>query len=374
VGRGRTLELAITSLPGALSALGIFPKTIPNKDYKGGNMKIRSFLSQTLVLCSLALILSGTASARVMCSQDKAKPKVPEGEAKAVSAIEAAPDIDAKIAAAAEFVKAHPQSVVRQQVAEYIVNQILGVKDPAQKLALAQKFSTIFTEKTGADWIRPALIDAYLQLSRFDEAFAEGATQLAKKSDDISILVNLAIIGIDQAKKKNPKYIDASKQYGARAIELFEADKKPADMDAAVWEKQKGLLPQVYQGMAIVALMEQNHAEAQVKLEKAAKLSPADPFNFMLMGSISNTEYQKLAGTYKNMPAGKEKEELLPKINALLDKVIEHYAHGVGLAEGKPEYQQFHDALVQDLASYYRYRHNNSSDGLQQLIDSYKRP
>jgi hypothetical protein len=337
-------------------------------------MKTRSFLSQTLVLCSLAVILSGTASARVMCSQDKAKPKVPEAEAKAVSAIEAAPDIDAKIAAATAFVKAYPKSVVRQQVAEYIVNQILGVKDPAQKLALAQKFPTIFTEKTEADWISPALIDAYLQLSRFDEAFAEGATHLAKKSDDISILVNLAITGIDQAKKKNPKYIDASKQYGAKAIELFEADKKPADMDAAIWEKQKGLLPQVYQGMAIVALMEQNHTEAQVKLEKAAKLNPADPFNFMLMGSIANTEYQQLAGTYKNMPAGKEKEELLVKINALLDKVIEHYAQGVGLAEGKPEYQQFHDALLQDLASYYRYRHNNSSDGLQLLIDSYKRP
>ncbi len=334
---------------------------------------MRSFLSQTLVLCSLAFVLSGAASARLR-SQDKSKPKVPEAEAKAVSAIEAAPDIDAKIAAAAEFIRAHPKSAVRQQVAEYIVNQILGVKDPAQKLALAQKFSTIFTEKTEADWISPALIDAYLQLTRFDEAFAEGATHLEKKSDDISVLVNLTISGIDQAKKKNPKYLDASRHYGAKAIELFEADKKPVDMDAAVWQKQKGLLPQVYQGMAIIALMDQNHTEAQIKLEKAAKLNPIDPFNFMLLGSISNTEYQKLAGTYKNMPPGKEKEELLQKINTLLDKVIEHYAHGVGLAEGKPEYQQFHDSLLQDLASYYRYRHNNSSDGLQQLIDSYKQP
>lgn len=337
-------------------------------------MKTRSFIWQALVLCALALMLNGSASARGLSQQDNNKTKIPEAEAKAVSAVEAAADINLKIAAAAEFVKKYPKSTSRQHVAEYIVDQILAVKDPVQKLALAQKFPTVFTDNTEADWIKPALIDAYIQLGRFDEAFAEGAAHLAKKSDDISILVNLTIAGIEQAKKQNPKYVNASRQYGTRAIELFEANKKPADMDDAVWAKQKMLLPQVYQELAIVSLMEQNPAEARLKLEKAAKMNPADPFNYMLLGSITNDEYQKLVQTYKSMPEGKAKDDLLPKINALLDKVIDLYAHGVGLAEGKPQYQQFHDQLLQDLASYYRYRHNNSTDGLQKLIDSYKQP
>lgn len=337
-------------------------------------MKIRPVHSRTLVLCFIALILNGAATAGVLRPQDKSKTKIPEAEAKAVSTVEAAPDINAKIAAADDFVKKYPHSTARQHVAEYIVDQILAVKDPAQKLALAQKFPTVFTEKAEADWIKPALIDAYIQLGRFDEGFAEGAAHLAKKGDDISVLVNLTITGIEQAKKQNPKYVNASRQYGAKAIELFEANKKPADMDAAVWEKQKAFLPQVYQEMAILSLMEQNPTEARAKLEKSAQLNPADPFNFMLLGSITNDEYQKLAVAYKAMPAGKDKDDMLQKINGLLDKVIEHYAHGVGLAEGKPQYQQFHDQLLQDLASYYRYRHNNSSDGLQKLIDSYKQP
>ena len=59
-------------------------------------MKTRSFLSQTLGICSLALLFNGVAVA-VVGQQDKNKPKVSEAETKAVSAVESAPDINAKI-------------------------------------------------------------------------------------------------------------------------------------------------------------------------------------------------------------------------------------------------------------------------------------
>ena len=336
-------------------------------------MKTRSFLSQTLGICSLALLFNGVAVA-VVGQQDKNKPKVSEAEIKAVSAVESAPDINAKMAAAEEFLKKYPKSASRVNVAKYMLDQVEVVTDANQKLALAQKYQATFTDKTEIDSIKPALIDAYVKLNRFDEAFAEGATQLAKNADDIQILVMLAITGVEQAKKQNPKYADASRQYGARAIELFEGDKKPAAMDAEAWAREKTMLPQVYQEMAVISLMQQNLPEAQGKLEKAARLNPADPFNYMLLGSIANDDYQKVAQTYKSMPEGKAKDEMMQKINGLLDKVIDHYAHAVGLSEGKPQYQQFHDQILQDLTSYYRYRHNNSTEGLQKLIDGYKLP
>jgi hypothetical protein len=365
------LELAIERLSVALSALSIFPKTIPDK---GGNMKTRSFLWPALVLCLLTLMLNGSASARGVSSQDPNKPKIPEAEAKAVGAVEAAPDIDAKIAAAGEFVKTYPKSTARQQVAEYIADQILAVKDAAQKLTLAEKFPTVFTDKAEADWIKPALVDAYIQLSRFDEAFAEGAAYLAKKTDDISLLINLTITGVEQAKKQNPKYVNASRQYGIRAIELFETNKKPADMDAAVWEKQKLLLPQVYQELAIISLMEQKPAEARAKLEKAMSLNPADPSNYALLADVANDDYQQSAQAYKSMPEGKAKDEMLQKATAQMDKVIDLYAHAAALSEGNPLYKQFYDQVLQYLTPYYKYRHSNSTAGLQQLIDQYKAP
>jgi len=320
-------------------------------------------------------MLSGVPIAGAVTLQDKNnQTKVPEAEAKAVAAIEAAPDINAKMVAAEEFVKKYPKSTLRQHTAEYVVDQILAVKDPAQKLALAQKFPTVFTDKNEADWSKSALIDAYLELGRFDEAFGEGASYLAKNGDDVQILSNLTIAGVEQAKKHNPKYVNASRQYGAKAIELFEGNKKPAGTDDAVWEKQKNMLPQVYQELAIISLMEQKPAEAQAKLEKAATLNPADPTNYGLLADITEGEYRQYAESYQSMPNGKPRDEMLQKATATMDKVIELYARAAALSEGNPVHKQFYDQVMQFLTPYYKYRHNDSTTGLQQLIDKYKSP
>jgi hypothetical protein len=362
----------------ALSALGIFPKNNDSNKHRnteGGNMKIKSLLSSALLLCSLIAVLNTSVTARAIQAQDKnSKAKVPEAELKAAKAVEAAPDASAKLAAAEEFLKKYPKSSNRFQMAEYLVDQILGVKDPSQKLALAQKFPAVFTEPGEGNLVKPALLDAYVQLKRLDEAFTDGGSYLATNGDDIQVLFLLAITGTEEAKKRNPKYVNESRQYGLKAIELIEGDKKPAKMEDAFWAKQKAGLPQLYQEMAIISLIDGNAAEALVKLEKSVKLNPADPFNYVMLGSITNDDYQNVAQTFKNMPDGKAKEDLFQKANALLDKVIDQYAHAVALSEGKPQYQALHDQVLGDLSTYYSYRHNKSTAGMQKLIDGYKLP
>jgi hypothetical protein len=45
----------------------------------------------------------------------------------------------------------------------------------------------------------------------------------------------------------------------------------------------------------------------------------------------------------------------------------------VALSDGVPAYLGLHDALMPDLEKYYKYRHKDSTEGLQQLIDKYKK-
>ena len=170
------------------------------------------------------------------------------------------------------------------------------------------------------------------------------------------------------------KHLKESREYGAKAIELIEADKKPAYMDSENWVKQKAILPMLYQQMGVISLIQQNPSEAEVKLEKAAKLNPVDPFTFALLGSITNNDYQTLAVTIRAMPDGKSKDDMLQRANEILDKVIEQYARAVALATGKPQYQGLHDQVMQDLTAYYKYRHKNSDEGLQKYVDGYKLP
>ncbi len=338
-------------------------------------MKTRSLLSRAILLCSLVLVFNTSITAGLLTWQDKApKITVPEAEAKALKALEAARDVNAKFVAAEEFVKKYAASRARPQVAQYLANQVFGVTDPNQRLAAAQKYLALFTEPTEAKLVQPALIDAYVQLNRFDEAFDSGASYLANDAEDVQVRVLLAIAGAKLARGQNVKHIKASQEYGAKAIELLEADKKSATMDNDSWLKEKAMLPTLYQQMGVMSLVEQNATGAQANLEKAAKLNPADPFNYALLGSITNSEYQSLAQTVRSLPDGKSKDEMFQKANALLDKVIEQYAHAVALATGKPQYQALRDQMMQDLATYYKYRHKNSDEGLQKYIDGYKLP
>jgi len=338
-------------------------------------MKTRSLFSQAILLCSLVLVFNVSITAYEATSQDK-KPTttVPEAEVKAAQAIEAAVDVNAKFVAAEEFVKKYPASKARPQVAQYLANQVFGVTEPNQRLAVAQKYLALFTDPTEAKAVKPALIDAYVQLKRFDEAFDSGASYLANDAEDVQVRVLLAIAGAELARGQNVKHIKASRDYGTKAIALLEADTKPAAMDNDTWLRGKAMLPTLYQQMAVMSLVEQKPAEAQTNLEKAAKLSPADPFNYALLGGITNSEYQTLAQTARGLPDGASKNDLIQKATALLDKVIEQYARAVALATGKPQYQPLRDQVMQDLVTYYKYRHNNSDEGLQKYIDGYKVP
>ena len=329
-------------------------------------MKLRSLMLNISVLLIVSIAFTVALPGTLSAQEDK-KPKVSEGEAKALTAINSAPDPAAKLAAAREYVKKYPKSSNRPEVSSYLAGQIDQVKDGTQKLALTETYQQIFNTEKELDTIRPIILDAYFDAKRTDDAFALAASILAKQPENVFILSRMMIAGTDEAKRNNPKYVATSQQYGLKAIELIEANKKPVDMTDEAWEKQKTILPALYQNTGILALVSGKPAEANARLEKAVALNPSEAFNYVLLGSIANEEYQKLAEAQKSMPAGPEKAETLKKATAMLDKVIDLYAHAVAASEGKPEYKQIHDQLMQDLTPYYKYRHNQSTEGLQQL-------
>jgi hypothetical protein len=331
-------------------------------------MKTQSIFSSRGALGCVAVLVFGLFASALATGQ-----QLSDADNKAMAAIQAAPDIAAKLAAGEAFVKATPKSAARPRIADYLVEQIDAVPDATLKLTLAQRFQKTFTQTAELNAIKPVEIDALILQKKVDEAFSLGASFLSKSPDDIQALTDLAIAGVDQAKQKNPKYANDASQYGTKAIELMEANKQPAGFDDATWTKYKAVkLPQLYQAMAIISLMKQDGPGAKAKLEKAITLNPADPYNYVLHGSLVNDEYQRLAQTFKTLPEGKAKTDTLNQAMSLMDKVVDDYAKAVALSEGKESYKKLHDDLLPDLKSYYAFRHNGSTDGMQKLIDGYK--
>lgn len=357
-------------------------------------MKHRAFFSSACALIACMVLLAGASvgakrfsfSHRSMDGQrissalklasiqedKKQEPKLSDGERQAAKKFQDAKGLEAQLQTGAEFVKKYPKSSLRPQIANVLAGQINNVQDRAQKISAAQTYLEFFNEPAEADAVQPVLIEAYLENNQLDESFSLASTWLARHPEEVGMLIRLAVAGSNEATRGNAKFLQPSQQYALKAIELMEADKKPESIEAAKWPQFKTQwLPALYRETGVFAMRANNKAEAKTRLEKAAALKSTDPSVYAILGTLADDEYADLVSKYKIAPAA-EKDAAFKKAQEQMDKVIELYAQAIALALAKPEYKQIADQLTPSLESYYKYRHNGSTDGLQQLIDKYK--
>ena len=301
------------------------------------------------------------------------KPKASEAEVKAIEAISSAPDAAAKLTQAEAFVKKYPKSALRPQVVQVLTGEIGRTADAAQRLALGERFLKTFGNDPETDRLKGLVVDEYVLAKRVEEAFTFGTGILAKQPDNLAVLSTLALAGTDEARQKNTKYATQALQYGAKAIELIETNKKPANMDDAYWTYQQSLLPRLYLSMGALAVAGGKPADGRPRLEKAIQLNPAEPTAYVFLGGLVDDEYRAAAEAYQAMSEGPEKQAALKKATDIMDKVIDLYARALGAAADKPEYKTMYDQVLELITPYYRYRYK-STTGLQPLIDKYKTP
>jgi hypothetical protein len=330
-------------------------------------MKFRG-LSACALVCALAL---GAAA------QEAAKPaevKVSGGERDAAAKIEKAKGVEARLQAAAAFVKKYPQSPLRKQVAESLAREVAAATDPQTSLSLAQTYADIFNLPEERRQVGATLLNGYINTGQVDEAMKMGAEWLAQHPDDVATMQNLTILASAQAIKGNAAFAARGRQYGAKAIELLEADKMPAGFDAARWPAfKKTALPSLYRETGVIALKSGDNAAALPLLEKAIEHGSTDAAIYFIVSDFYNDAYETRVKEH-TVASAAEKPAAMQKAQAALDKVIEAFARAIAFSDGKAELAQANAAYRERLTPYYKYRYKGSTDGMQQLIDKYKKP
>lgn len=335
-------------------------------------MKLRAFIfGRVLALCALCVVLVGVVWAQGQ--PNKGAAQAPDAEQKAAQAVQAATDVQTTAAAAMEFVKKYPKSSLRPQVARAIADKLASVQDPAQRATFAEGALKMFDKPDEAVIINPVLINAYVDAKRFDDAFRFGGTWVEKNPNAVTGFTQMALVGIEQARLGNAKFVPQSQQYATKAVELMESNKKPAEMSDADWASYKAeWLPQLYQSLGMLSYVSKNPADAMAKLEKAVALGTTDPTTYFLLADMIDQDYSESASKINAMKAGAERDAAFKQAQEKLDKVIELYAQTVALSDGKPGYEKMHEQVLPALTNYYKYR-KGSTEGLQQLIDKYKK-
>ena len=322
------------------------------------------------------LLLAASSSSFAQGGQaqgGQGQPNVSVDEQNMAKAVMTAPDPVVQMKAASDFIKKYPKSTLRHRLAKELAEKIGTSTDPAQKVSEAQAYRDTFKEPAEQEMITPILVEGLGQAKRVDEAFSVGSEFLTRNPESLEVLIELVSLGTTEAKNKNGKFVLQSLQYGATAIQLAEANKKPAWMDDVSWTKYKSeMLPGLHQSLGLLNLVKGDRTAARASYVKASELAPSDPFNYVMLAGIVNDEYQNSAKRYQGLPAGPAKDEELKKAQGLMDATIDAYAHAIALSEGNATLQAVRQQYMQDLEAYYKYRHNNSTAGMQELIDKYK--
>ena len=322
---------------------------------------------------ALACALAGGAAA----AQEKPKqggPKVSSGERDAALKIEKATGTEARLQLAAAFVKKYPQSPLRPQVAEVIAREIAETTDQQAKGALAQTFLEIFNLPDEAALVTPSLLVSYISTGQTQDAMTLGSQWLAKHPDDIDAMLSLTIAATTAAINNNNAFVAQGRDYGAQAIALLEADKMPAGWDAAKWPgfRQRALVS-LYRETGVLAHLSGNREAARPLLEKAATLHSTDPGVYLILAGYAGDEYDLRSKAF-NVAAAEQKPAALKTAEAALDNLIEAYARAVAATEGDARYTKANEGIRADLERNYKFRHKGSTEGMQALIDKYKKP
>lgn len=207
----------------------------------------------------------------------------------------------------------------------------------------------------------------------FPKAFEVGGAVLADEPENLKVLIDLAYAGFASATAKNEAFTADAINYAKKAMQLIEAGKAPDK-----WEPYLGKDDALAYLNNIIGQLtvQKNPSDALPYLIKVAqyesKLNKL-PFTFgTIAAAYEAGPYAKLSEEYKAKYGGKdetpESKLALENVNQVIDRMIDAYARAVALAGTDAANQAAKKEWMDSLSSWYKYRHNQSDAGLNEMI------
>jgi tetratricopeptide (TPR) repeat protein len=174
--------------------------------------------------------------------------------------------------------------------------EINGTADPAQKLALIDKFSSSLGQGDMAIVADDLYVNYYIAQKNYDKAFEYGDKLFALDPDNFANAVNM----VRAASEKNDN--DKLTAYGEKAsgiLQRFKAAPPPAGTEAEAWQRQKAAtlesnkenIAYIEQAMYMVAYKTTNPSKRAAMFTHFAQIFPDSLYANQALG-VAATSYQ----------------------------------------------------------------------------------
>jgi hypothetical protein len=209
---------------------------------------------------------------------------------------------------------------------------------------------------------------------KYAEALTLGKEIIATEPENLRVIIDLGYGSyLAAATLKQESFNADALTYARRAIQAIEAGKTPAK-----WEPFKGkddTLAYLYDVVGRLSLKDSPDAALSSFIKKAQFETDLkkDPWTYyFIAAAYENGPYAKLSADYKTRFEGKdetpESKLALENINQVIDRMVDAYARAVALAGTDAKYATPKKEWMDGLSTWYKYRHNQSDAGLNELI------
>ena len=279
-----------------------------------------------------------------------------------------------------------------------------GAKDYPKAMELAKAYLEKFPSGKYADYLKnkwipslnPFFFNKAVESKSVPEIIRIGKEVLAKDPDNLDYLSALVVqIRTLELFANPPNFAHAAEaaEFAERAIKLIEAGKTPTGADPAKFNKNV-TLAYLHQTLAVIYDHDKNLDKALAEYEKAAALEPSNAAFFFHCGRIHNDRYAAAAQKYdaaqkkadaipeadrkaadpkpEVKAALEEAKSALAEVNGQADAVINCWARFLGLTVEKNPWGPTRAQIEKAFTDLYKYRHNDSIEGMQKLIDDNK--
>ncbi len=262
-------------------------------------------------------------------------------------------------------------------------------KDVVKAMPLAKAYLMKFPSGQYATYLKGWVVQArgYLfnqarQAKNIAEEVRIGKEALAEDPQNFDYLYLLAIdlrVGEVSANPPNSTHQAETVDFTQRTIQLIEAGKMPTGMTADKWNKNQQLA-YFYHTLAILDQKDKRTDSALAHYKKASELEPNNANFFLQCGLLNYEKYGEASKKFETFSAEErskpeEKPEVkaaLDDVNAKADTVIDCWARFLGLtAKEAQKWGATREQVLTAVTALYKFRHNDSTDGLQQMIDKH---
>jgi tetratricopeptide (TPR) repeat protein len=209
-----------------------------------------------------------------------------------------------------------------------------------------------------------------------------GKEVLADNPDNLDYLIAMSVqIRTNELFASPPNFAHAAEaaEFTEKAMKLIEGGKTPTPNPSSPFDKNK-TLAFFDQTLAVIDDHNKNIDKALERYRHAASLDAMNPLYFFHAGRLHQEKYLAAAKKYQEIPeADREATPLKPEVKTALDEVnkqadgvINAWVRYLGLTADKPTTGDTRSKVEGVVSELYKFRNNNSTDGLAKLIEQNK--